>query len=577
MRAIAALLCAATVACSIPRLEDAPAVTNECASNVDCGASGVCIDAMCVATNAELPRVLLEIDAPYAADGQRLGAIVDLAAQGLSLEGDMPLGHVHELSLVPQVADVTASFVLESAFGGCTAMPVPFALELFPALDVTGIPLLPYAAESSEAPGATPSLRVPHGTYDIYARATLPEETPSECQIPPILLRSRVLASQSVDIQLAVKSSPTELTGSIDADLSDWTIALIDNQDGRLLSTPARLESEPSPVGSTTFSLYAWPEVFAPNSFDTVLKMTPPEEQRIQGKPTLLWKLEAIQPGSIPHVELKTLGLLDQPATLIEGSVIAPNGAGVPATVAIRSNSLDAEAGSIAAFQTIVVTDSDGWFSVKLRPGLYEVVAAPAAGSDLAITRTDWTIAVGDLGGGRSVELSLRPRLIGHATLESGLPALFTAVFAEPAATHATTYLEEEFDVRASPVASLGGSTDTDASGYFELPIDPGQFDFSLRPAPGSRLPWLVRPRVAVSDAGPYAADLGDITITHPVVLHGAIAAPDGPPIAHGAVRIWLAPSTDVGAAAPAAVLLAETHTDDAGAFSLLLPSGVSE
>ncbi|MSP24652.1 MAG: carboxypeptidase regulatory-like domain-containing protein [Myxococcales bacterium] len=574
------LLALAALGCSIPTREGLPIVENSCAANRDCGDGGVCIATMCVATSAKLERVFVEVDAPTSGqNGAHLSTIVALADLGIALDGTDPQGHVKTLDLMATRADVRAHFLLDYKALPCPQFPkgVPFSLELQPALEVTGIPFAVYFADSNEAEEVTASLHVPFGNYDIYAVPQADEGASVKCQLPPMLVRNVSVESSDTAIKFAPSNPPTVLKGKIDADLTDWTVTLVDNEDGRELSTPAVITVATAPTLSSAFYLSAWPRVFGPDGFDTVLRIAPPQTPAGEGRPTLLWKLSALGLGSPPFAELKTSGLLERPVSAMEGTVVGPDGAGVSATVSIRSKSFDSMAGSIAALHTVVLTDENGWFTAKLIAGNYRVVAVPTGVTDFAITAIDWEKKAGALPGGLSIQLASLSRLVGNATLANGKPAYGVSVLAEPAGNDATSIFEKEFDVRASQVASTGRITVTDFSGFFQLVVDPGQFDFSLRPEPDAQLPWLVRPRISVSDGAPYTAELGTVSISNPIVLRGSVHNDGGDALANAAIRVWHAPHAAAGAPLSAAVLIAESHSEADGTYSLLVPSAVSQ
>jgi hypothetical protein len=121
-----------------------------------------------------------------------------------------------------------------------------------------------------------------------------------------------------------------------------------------------------------------------------------------------------------------------------------------------------------------------------------------------------------------------------------------------------------------------------DAGGDFVLRMDAGNYDFRVEPDPSTGFGWYVHPNVTVAPAmdtsldvrlplpvvhrGTLSTGTGDSRVTLPSALIRAYAymAPDG--------SITSTPTKD-----SVAVQVAETHSDGAGNFALLLPSSLAD
>src|SRR5262249_19144694 len=107
--------------------------------------------------------------------------------------------------------------------------------------------------------------------------------------------------------------------------------------------------------------------------------------------------------------------------------------------------------------------------------------------------------------------------------------------------------------------------------GRFGVGVDGGTFDFSIRSTPDSFFPWVVLPGLAV-DLASGGPSLGTVTMPYPVVLTGAIAAPDGTPLAGASVAARI-PTGDTQP--PRYIEIGEVVTDASGRYFLPLPPSV--
>jgi hypothetical protein len=112
--------------------------------------------------------------------------------------------------------------------------------------------------------------------------------------------------------------------------------------------------------------------------------------------------------------------------------------------------------------------------------------------------------------------------------------------------------------------------------------VDPGRFDISVRAPDALGFAWFVRPGVEVVDG---RQDLGRLEPKEPSVLTGSalleVTMNSSVPIPSALVRAYAyldpdrAYTGDLTRAA-SVIQVAETRTDGAGAFRLLLPSSIA-
>jgi len=565
---------------------------NRCAVDSDC-ARGVCANdgtqSLCVATEAELEHLYLELDvannSPVAA-GTR--TVLPASAFGLDLQGGAPNGFLRGITLpVAEPVEVVATLEVSPLAASCapilTGKTLRASLELHPVGQPIGVSLPPYTGAFEDALGG-PRVAVPRGTYDIYIKPEIAGAP--ECTLPPVLIKEQLI-DHYTELHY-VRGEPTTLVGHLDVphppecevDPSRcFRIELLDNQRGRVIGSTARLEAEGA-LATEGFTIRYWSDDKGSAPLDPVLVLRPPSALKELGMPELFWKLAAIDPDGDHDVSLELATLTSATSRYIplEATVRAPNGDPVSANVLLSSRQLlGGTFGDNALFQTAVTTDAEGNFAANILPGKYDVVAIPSANSTHAITLESWTFGQEDLGKGRTFEVKPVSRVLGTALSPTGFAVANIASQVTPSATDDVSFLEAAFAAGQSAIlASLPRTamSYTDSNGAFELPLDPGRVDLSLRPSSATNLPWLVRRSVSVSSSEPQILELGNLAFTEPVVLLGTVVTPDGAPMPGATVRAWLAtPSENSGR--PSALGIGQATSDANGQLRLLLPSSV--
>jgi hypothetical protein len=619
--------------CSVAFLaanEAPPDVTNSCKIDADCGADATCTAGTCAAKSGIIDEVLLEVvpdaNSPYGGlsylslqpgvlhgDRARLVPLPgrsSFVTQVLAQGSDLAASNCPYVSSGPQTIRARVEFTRTGAVGGV------------PVLGLTNVPLTIETALTPSGWNACVSL-LP-GTYDIY----IDPVAAAGCQIAPRILRGIDIpqTDQSIPPATLELPSPGTLNGKVlrmppangTADsLEGWTVDIVEPQEGRRISTTAALGPTLPLSPMTNFVVTyqkltatsaAAPSQGAPSGAGPLIRISPPA-QMAESAPVIYWDLAAADLAGDGHCSLDMSGV-PSATSLVEvtGQIQGTAGDGVMpvrATLQFSSIALDGAQGLIAAFNRSVTTDDQGRYDTQLFPGQYRVVVVPAAtaANDFASTPTVDGHPAPTGAGARPWAILADQWSIGQApvTLDAVLQRKRTAtgyVFAgasqSPGAPGAS--LEAIPTVDASQLDTLKGvlargpilpqnaSVLVGNAGQIGLPLDPGNFDLSIRTPESSNFAWWVWPAAHVTlPAG------GDDTlplaprIPFPVPLEGTITVPEimapsppnqctdemGTPVAlrGAAVRAYAKVPTGTGV-----TQVGDTRTDDMGHYRLRLP-----
>jgi hypothetical protein len=580
--------------CGLPTSDLEPVVENTCSSNDACGPNGACVDGTCLSVEADLPGLYVTIDLPAQADyAGATSTLLFLEESGVAfLPGAGGGVRNHDLvtsELVEVSGQMTTAECAGVKLGADGQLPV--SMDLYPVGQPAGIPQTVYSVNYVVgSDGGAATSHVPKGTYDVHIRpATDDGETPDVegCSSPPppaLLPHQLIDGTTSVSVDGIV---PRQLTGAITTggfNLDKWRVDLVENQSGRIISTAHALDDLVDKTGSDyTFALEYWSGIVESEGIDAVIRLTPDDTQHLAGMPVILWKLSSVDLFGTYEVSLDVSGLSDvnaQPIS-VSGSVLdASSSAKVSATVVVQSQELlNGDIGDTVFYKRTLETDGDGNIAnLNLLPGTYQVAAVPTSNPELAITTTAWEFREGEVNAeGRAILLNPKASLLATAITPQGQPAHSMPAVAQASAAPSVTYRESVLSIsELQPTAATGI---TDLNGRFAVNLDPGNFDVFVRPGEESNLPWLVEPRVNINSAqSSLTGDLGQLTITHPVVLAGNILSPMGDALPGATIRAWLAlPNLEDEGALPTAVQIGETTASASGAYRLLLPASISQ
>jgi len=217
-------------------------------------------------------------------------------------------------------------------------------------------------------------------------------------------------------------------------------------------------------------------------------------------------------------------------------------------------------------------TNAAGQYQITLPPGNYRTYVVPND-PDLALTIQMRVFTTDPIQPGKGLSVQSRLHVRGSAALGDGTPVYGAQVVIGPSADAPLD--ANGFDPLALPREVIGS---TDAAGKFDVLVDPGLADISVRPVDGSRYPWVVTTNWKV---------LTDTTLPKPLVVPppgdpstartgGQLVDPAGNPLAHTVVRAYgfppPGPPVDGGTTGSRGARLAGmTTTDDTGLFELYL------
>ena len=572
--------------CSVPLSEGVVELTNRCTETADCGGTGQCIENTCVATEADLSDLIIEIEVP--SDAPFAPATTHVIAPGedpsISLTGSSVFFQNYTLYL-NELVSLTVSLNVDNIPAACGGLSgeggVPIRVELSQTRTTTmeippGVATRVYSATTPEgSPNNAVVLNVPLGAYDIYITPIVgdpedPENPFADCELPPRLLSDRDISSGVIE-ETVDAASPGQVGTVQGINLDGWTVSLIENKKGRLISSVDELDlseiDTPAP-----FTLKTWEEEDQDN---VVLRLTPPPDQAAtEGMPVFYWVLSQLPNNSVTVESLQ--GVDPIPVT---GTVLDQNSAdSVPSRITIHSTSIDIGFGPNVIYRRSINTDPDGGFGgVKLLPGSYRFIIQPVEGGDLAVTDEPVELQPGDLGG-KTLNVRAKLPLNGLATTASGDAAARINAVLAPTLPSTGTFLQNV--QQTLPVPPSSAATITNSTGLFSLLVDRGEFNLSLRPDASSDFPWAVVSRYYVD---PAIESLDDISlqIPHPVLLYGEVRSlgSTSHTLGNARIRAWIRPTpldNETGPTELAAIQIAETTSEENGSFRLLLPGSLS-
>ncbi|CAN5327864.1 hypothetical protein BH09MYX1_BH09MYX1_49290 [soil metagenome] len=277
--------------------------------------------------------------------------------------------------------------------------------------------------------------------------------------------------------------------------------------------------------------------------------------QRIQGTGGIY------APGTFPSMP---------PPVAISGRVTLQGDLGSPvgAEIDFRTESLvDVDGKSpVAVYHRRVRTRLDeghtGEYTVNLPPGRYDIQTMPLSGSLSALsTKSNFDVSVPQVGAGISV--GLKWHLRGRVVLADATPAPSTEIVA--------TATPEKYAVNnPPPILPREARATTDAAGKFDLLVDDGTYDLTIKPNAQTRLPFVISTQHQVTSD----VDLVDaLVVPVPSVKRGVLLDYLGNTMVRVLIRAYAFPekgSSPSPTPRPAR-LVGETYTDSLGRYELFL------
>ncbi|WP_437570209.1 carboxypeptidase-like regulatory domain-containing protein [Sorangium sp. So ce542] len=584
--AVRALLFAclpASVACSIPLEDAASGPTNACDRSVECGPGATCAEVdghrACVSTSAHLDGLLLEIRPRVSREvSAEVSHLLDLDA-GSIFPPDDAGGQVHSLDLrIPPPARATVTLRLGGSYcGGLTGGDFPVKAEFRRIAPLLGLPAQSYAAvsEPNGSDGHRFQLAIPPGSYHLYL-VPQPHSSCSGDLPPPIFLPNQQVPEQWT---LGVTAeAPAVLQGSLQVpaglSVDGWKLDVVDPLTGSVISQVGVLEQgEPSPPGTASrveFSLKFHWTGRETSQKSPLIRLRPKDGEP---RPTVYWELAAIAlHGSTANLTLSLLQL-DAAARRVEGRTLDASGNPVLSAVRIQSATIDQA--PTAAYKLDTETDASGLFRADLPPGEYVVFAQPINDTTKARAKQSLKFAAGDdCYCGQSILIPEAGTLRGRVQGPTGELMDGASVVAVPSLGDVTNYINQVLNPEPPLPRQASGVL---RNGAFSIGADPGEFDFSVRPTPGSAYPWLVRPRLVVPPTDAAVIDL-ELAMSYPAVLQGVVRdASSGDRLADAAVVAWLPVERKTAQGTVTGVIqIGETRSEPDGSYVLPLPPSTS-
>jgi hypothetical protein len=208
-------------------------------------------------------------------------------------------------------------------------------------------------------------------------------------------------------------------------------------------------------------------------------------------------------------------------------------------------------------------------YSVLLPRGDYQVVALPRDGVSALTTVSRHVGGTGNEMTNENVIVGSLSRVTGRALVTDRRPLASAIVEVVPTACGPGAVVSVQAMPSIDPPASCmprPAQTTTATDGSFVLGVDPGSYLLRVRPAYGSRLPWMMQSIVV----GLGSSDLAEIEVPAPVQLSMTLLAPPtsctGDCVGNAVVRVFTYPSSS----APA-IELGSAIADSSGHFELYL------
>ena len=493
--------------------------------------------------------------------------VVEAAQTDTTLGVGFNLGNGSNQTVLP--VDVTYRPLWPAPTDGTLTDPVSIGLPLLPTLAqyIVGPYVLP-------GPDNSPAMQfqaaLPQGTYE----RTVAPQAPFDTAFPPDVATVTVTSgtTDQPDLMNLDTTSPSGGRGQFpmfnicreDGQLMDGaTVFLRDQTTLRTVSSVTTLGS--ANVGTASpGTLCTNPAVTYTVHLFTNHHPPAPANDALDNTELVVVPSAAAQPTMvIPRLGLDSLEQ-QYPAipapVQVSGTVTSTDGT-TPLSAGVTLTSTKIFTADSKMFSTNLVygasfqSGQDGSFSVSLPPGDYSVIVTPdAVGFAKTLISAPLEVnATFPQQAGKSLAVEQKRVVTGSAQVSDGRPLAGAEVDALAAAGQLAT----------TPAAALPrqATTVTDANGNFTLLLDGGQYDIVVRPANGSRLPWVVSPSRQVGETGVV---LSALSVPAPIDASLVLMDPASNRIPYALVRAFAQAGT-------AYVEIGRAYTDQNGAFEMYL------
>ena len=607
------LVCAlAPSACGVEFLPSQAdeAVANTCETDADCGSGATCNASACFAKSGVIDEVLLEV----IPDSNSSSGGLSFLSMQTGIHGGLRQRNVPLPARSPFIAQVlvNGSDFKDNTmceYRGTGKKSIQARIEFLRTGAVGGVPILgltnlPVTVDTvSSAVGWNAPASLLPGTYDVYIQPA----SSAACPIAPRIFRGITVGDPIVPSAPPATfdlPTPSWLSGMVQrsdgATLVGWQVDIIEPQEGRTISPLGALGTTAGQT-FTNFKVNYQP-VAAPSgppnpngasNGGPLIRIAPPKSMA-DSAPTVYWDLAAADLHGDGTCNLDMTGV-PKPEQLVKviGQVNDP---GIAASVQFYGQKLDGAPGLTASFNQTVMTDDAGHYEIQLFPGQYRVVVIPAVsapdatlippntggGSPIptgaatrpwSLVEQQWTISK-DAIQAHNLVLPAKRVVEGTAYAGSNTEQGAPGATLEAVATISPAQIGALRGVLAqTPVLPQNASVHVDDQGRFSLPLDPGDFDLSLRAPESSTFAWWVWPdaHVAPPDPGGHTIPIRVARLPFPVPLEGIMTVPDEmgvtTPLRGAAVRAYAKNPSGTGV-----TKVGDARTDDMGSYHLRLP-----
>lgn len=600
--------------CSVTELRerDRNIAVNECSPDRGCPEGQGCSPLGCIAPMGTLSSLLFEVTPGLSSDTTRTAQFFKQFEKVPLVPTADLLGNGSVSLDLPSVVSVSGSLnaagceLTFSDPGGVPLAPsidgsIPARLTFVPSQQLWG---LATSSASTTTVGNSGSysfqVSLPGGAYDVYVEPFSAAESPpgqaKSCTAVPQLFREQDL-TRSSSLKLAL-ATPKHIElkfrfADTDQNLEGWRVDMVEPVTGRVISNTVELDAPTRGPGTL---LYTASMDYVPVWGDDpklthgeLVRLSPPKQAVA---PTLFFWREGLEWASPGEGLVDQLSAFPSPVSF-SGSVSAPDGTGVPASVTFTATEISGVPGGLfPSFIRHVETDARGLFRVELLPGKYKAIAAPSVTLEdrpYALSTTALTVPTEPpIQAGATLSVSPALLVQGSAFTSRGEGAWGAIVTAEVSPSRVTTNAFERAIGDLPIVPRAANDTIGDPSGNFQLFTEPGVYDLFVRPPTSSGYAWLVMPGFEPALGATETPDIAlpELYLPAPVPVEFDVNWPGNkepdPLLVAASINAYAlldatgAPTTDARAAV-SAVRVAEGRLNEFGRVTLLLPAKVDQ
>ncbi|HVV16668.1 MAG TPA: carboxypeptidase-like regulatory domain-containing protein [Polyangia bacterium] len=424
---------------------------------------------------------------------------------------------------------------------------------------VPGRPDLVYQSATAAAGGTTTAmLTLPQDAFSLAATLSLIPLPPSDQQVPVYPFSVTVSSSIAVTLPAGDVLTSGQLLDSLNRPPATFVAKVFQNG--------VQVSNAPLTQADGSFQLLI-PAAAAAGPLTLELLPTASDPSVISNPFTVTGG------GKLGTITLPAYVKADSFSVAVTNGKTALSGVSVRAQASLDMTQGSGIVSGTAQYAATGRTDSAGNVGLPLLPGpIYAIAATPPAGSPYASGCVPMvkTVSGASSNGGVPPNVStvvalMRPLLKGTVRTATGMLI--------PNVSVSATGTPDASPPCAAP-AALTASTTTDATGTFQLPIDPGTYQIDYDPPAGSAAPRLTESAVTVSGTGTLPHDM---TLPAAALVIGSVRGGQGEALSSAVVSFFqvrcTGPADCQGANRVAPLLVGKALTDPQGRFRMVVPA----